>query len=105
MNPTNEGFGLRSCGWVASSCSIRGNRCATKRKEHVVLQTRCRIGNGRLTYMYLLNNEKQPESIPFHCNCFPVDILIHCVNAADICQTFYNINYSFETYFPHMSYL
>ena len=32
------------------------------RKEQVVL-TRCRIGHGRITNSYLLNNEERPECI------------------------------------------
>jgi hypothetical protein len=44
-------------------------------KEQVVL-TRCRIGHGRLTHSYLLNNEERPESIPCNSNFSLKHVLI-----------------------------
>ena len=43
-------------------CSYGKNR-----KEQVVL-IRCRIGHGRITHNYLLNNEERPECIPCNSN-------------------------------------
>jgi hypothetical protein len=60
-------------------------------KEQVVL-TRCCIGHGRLRHSYLLNNEERPECIPCNSNYSIKHILIDCVDVADVCQNFYNVN-------------
>ena len=60
-------------------------------KEHVVL-TRCRIGPGRITHSYLLNNEERPECIPCDSNYSLKHVLIDRVDIADIRHTFYNVN-------------
>jgi hypothetical protein len=67
-------------------CSYSQNR-----KEQVVL-TRCRIGHGRLTHSYLLNNEERTECIPCNFNCSLRHVLTDCVDVADVRQTFYNVN-------------
>jgi hypothetical protein len=60
-------------------------------KEQVVL-TRCRIGHGRLTHSYLLNNEERPECIPCNSKFSLRHVLIDCVDVADVRQTFHNVN-------------
>jgi len=73
-------------------CSYGQNR-----KEQVVL-TRCRIGHGRLTHSYLLNNEERPECIPCNSNFLLKHVLIDCVDVADVRQTFYNINNLYDLF-------
>ena len=67
-------------------CSYGQNR-----KEQVVL-TRCRIGHGRITHNYLLNNRERLECIPCNSNYSLKHVLIDCVDVADVRQTFYNVN-------------
>ena len=54
--------------------------------------TRCRIGHGRLTYSYLINNEERPECIPFDSCYLLKHVLIDWVDVADSRHTFYNVN-------------
>ena len=54
--------------------------------------TRCRIGHGRITHSYLLNNEERPKCIPCDSNYSLKHVLIDRVDVADIRHTFYNVN-------------
>ena len=73
-------------------CSYGQNR-----KEQVVL-TRCRIGHGRITHSYLLNNEEPPECIPYDSNYSLKHVLTDCVDVADIRHTFYNVNNLYDCF-------
>ena len=73
-------------------CSYGRNR-----KERVVL-TRCRIGHGRLTHSYLLNNEERPECIPCNSNYSLEHVLTDYVDDADVRQNFYNVNTLYNLY-------
>ena len=73
-------------------CSYGQNR-----KEQAVL-TRCRIGHGRLTHSYLLNNEERPECIPCTSNYSLKHVLIDSVGVADVRQTFYNVNNLYDLF-------
>ena len=54
--------------------------------------TRCRIVHGRLTHIYLLNNEERPECIPSNSNHSIKHVFIHCVDVDDVRQNIYNVN-------------
>ena len=71
--------------------------CGHNRKEQVVLN-RCRIGHGRLTHSYLLNNEERPECIPCNSNFSLRHVLIDCVEVVAVRQTFYNVNNVYELF-------
>jgi len=60
--------------------------------------TRCRIGHGRLTYSYLINNEERPECIPCNSNYSIKHVLIDCVDVADVRQNFYNVNNLYDLF-------
>ena len=72
--------------------------------------TRCRIGHGRLTHSYLLNNEEQPECILCNSNhslkhnmpkskeFYVPSAIIACVDVADVRQTFYNVNNLYDLF-------
>ena len=65
-------------------------------KEQVVF-TRCRIGHGRLTHSYLLNNEERPECISCNSNYSLKHILID-EDVSDTRQTIYNVNFIFDLF-------
>ena len=54
--------------------------------------TGCRIGHRRLTHSYILNNEERQEGFPCNSNYSLKHVLIECVDASDVRQTFYNVN-------------
>ena len=67
------------------------------RKEQVVL-TICRIGSGRITHSYLLNNEERPEGIPIDPSYSLKHVIIDCVYVADFRHTFYNVNNLYDLF-------
>ena len=71
--------------------------CGYNRKEQVVLN-RCRIGHGRLTHRYLLNNDERPECIPCNSNFSLRHVLIDCVDVAAVRQTFYYVNNLYDLF-------
>ena len=71
--------------------------CGYNRKEQVVLN-RCRIGHGRFTHSYLLNNDERPECIPCNSNFSLRHVLIDCVDVAAVRQTFYNVNNLYDLF-------
>jgi hypothetical protein len=75
----------------------RRESTSPNRKEQVLL-TRCRIGHGRLTHSYLLNNEERPECILCNSNFSLKHVLIDCVDVADVRQTFYNVNNFYDLF-------
>jgi len=60
--------------------------------------TRFRIGHGRPTHSYLLNNEEQPESSPCNSNYSLKHVLIDYLDVADVRQIFYNGNTIFDLF-------
>jgi len=58
----------------------------------------CRIGHGRLTHSYLLNNEERLECIPCNSNFSLKHVLIDCVDVANVRQTFYNVNNLYDLF-------
>jgi hypothetical protein len=74
--------------------SIVARLLVYNRKEQVVL-SRCRIGHGRLTHSYLLNNEERPECIS---NFSLKHVLIDCVDIADVRKTFYDVNNLYDLF-------
>jgi len=59
-------------------------------KEQVIL-TLCRIGHGRITHNYLLNNVDRPECTPCNSNYSLKHVLT-------VRQTFYNVNNLFDLF-------
>ena len=57
-----------------------------------VVLSRCRNGHFRFTHCYLSNNEERLELIPRNSIYSLKHCLIDCVDVADVCQTFYNVN-------------
>ena len=57
-----------------------------------VVLPRCRNGHFRFTHCYLSNNEERLELIPCNSIYSLKHCLIDCVDVADVCQTFYNVN-------------
>jgi len=45
-----------------------------------------------LTHSYLLHNEERQEGFPRNSNYSLKHVLIECVDASDVRQTFYNVN-------------
>ena len=66
--------------------------------SYLLTLTRCRIGHGRLTHSYLLSNEEWPECIPCNSNFSHSQVLIDCVDVADVQQTFYNVNNLYDLF-------
>ena len=75
-----------------TTCSYGQNRA-----EQIIL-TRCRIGNSRLTHIYLLSNEERPECISCNSNYSLEYASIDCMDVFDLDQTFYNVNAIFDLF-------
>ena len=61
-------------------------------------RNRYRIGHGRLTHCYLLNNEERPECIPCNSNYSIKHVLIDCGDDADVRLNFYNVNKLYDLF-------
>jgi hypothetical protein len=78
--------------------TLRTGSLANKGMYFVQFVMNVLVPHCRITHSYLLKNEERLECIPCDSNYSLKHVLIDCVDAAYICQTFYNVNNLYDLF-------